>query len=163
MDCRFDVENERFQFRAGAVIIEDGCVLLAKSDFADYYYSVGGAVLLGETAEQAVKREIFEETGLLYEAERLVFVHENFFVDEAVQKGVKFHEVSFYYLMKPLGKKADITKESFCCAGRETMHWVPIDELENLRVFPEFFKGNLKNLNNGIMHFVSDDISDKKE
>lgn len=157
VDCRFDVGNERFQFRAGAVIIEDGCVLLAKCDAAEYYYTVGGAVLLGETAEEAVKREIFEETGLEYEVDRLVFVHENFFVDEAVLKGVNFHEVSFYYLMKPLGK-SDITKESYCSGGREYMHWIPLGELGGLQIFPEFFREGLENLKDGVRHFVTNDI-----
>jgi len=159
-DCRFDRDNQRFQFRAGAVIIEDGCVLLAKCDAADYYYSVGGAVKLGETAEEAVKREVFEETGVEYDVNRLLFVHENFFVDEAVLKGVQFHEVCFYYLMKPQGKK-EINKESYCVCGREHMHWVPIDELNNSEVYPMFFKDKLLNLSKNIEHIVTDELKDK--
>lgn len=37
---------------------------------------------MGETAEQAVIREVYEETGIMYQIERLAFIHENFF-DEA--------------------------------------------------------------------------------
>ena len=159
-DCRFDEGNQRFQFRAGAVIIEDGCVLLAKNDAADYYYSVGGAVKLMETAEEAVKREVLEETGINYEVDRLAFVHENFFVDEAVQKGVYFHEISFYYLMKPQGKK-EIDKESYCFSGREYMHWVPIDKLGDIEVYPVYFKDKLRNLTHNIQHIVTDELKDK--
>lgn len=35
---------------------------------------------MGETAEDAVKREVLEETGVAYEADRLAFIHENFFL-----------------------------------------------------------------------------------
>lgn len=34
---------------------------------------------MGETAEDAVRREVREETGVDYEIERLAVVHENFF------------------------------------------------------------------------------------
>ena len=159
-DCRFNRGNRRFQFRAGAVIIEDGCVLLAKNTLADYYYSVGGGVHMGETAEEAVKREVFEETGINYEVDRLVFVQENFFEDEVVSKGVKFHEVSFFYLMKPVGK-TEILAQSYCCVGKETMHWVPLEELKKYKVFPEFFADELQSLPEGIKHFVTDDFSAK--
>ena len=66
-DIRFYENNNKFQLRVGAVIVEEGCLLLAKNDVADYYYSVGGAVKMGECAEDAVRREVFEETGIHYE------------------------------------------------------------------------------------------------
>ena len=40
------------------------CVLFAGNELEDYYYSIGGGVHMGETAEDAVKREVFEETGV---------------------------------------------------------------------------------------------------
>ena len=38
----------------------------------DYYYSIGGGVHMGESAEEPVKREVLEETGVVY-AERRNF------------------------------------------------------------------------------------------
>lgn len=153
-DCRFDADDTHFHYRVGAIIIEDGCVLLAKTDAADYYYSVGGGVHIGETAEEAVKREVFEETGIHYEIDRLQFVHENFFVDGVVAVGRKIHEISFFFLMKPKGKKEKIT-ESFCCVGKEYMHWIPIDKLKDYKVFPEFYADKLMNLSDNVEHIVS--------
>lgn len=37
----------------------------------DYDYSIGGGVHLGETAEECVCREVFDETGIHYEIQRL--------------------------------------------------------------------------------------------
>ena len=60
-DCGFTKENNWFRYRAAAIIVENDCVLLATNDKVDYYYSVGGGVQMGEKAEDAVAREVFEE------------------------------------------------------------------------------------------------------
>lgn len=149
-DCDFTKENNRFRYRAAAIIIEDGCVLFAGNEKEDYFYSVGGGVHIGETAEEAVKREVFEETGVTYETERLAFIHENFFEEN----GVKWHEVAFYYLMKPRGTRA-LNSDSYTQGVRETMHWLPIDELDKYTAYPTFFKDKLKNIGNGIEHIIT--------
>ena len=64
--------------RAAAIIIENGCVLFAGIENEDYY-SIGSGVHMGESAESAVLQEVFEETGIHYEIERLAVIHENFF------------------------------------------------------------------------------------
>ena len=63
-DCGFTRENNWFRYRAAAIIIENDCVLFAGNEVEDYYYSIGGGVHHGETAEDAVIREVYEETGL---------------------------------------------------------------------------------------------------
>lgn len=160
-DCRFDVEKTRFQFRVSAVIIEEDHALLAKCDKADYYYSVGGAVKMGETAEEAVVREVFEETGIHYEPDRLLFVQENFFKDDVVLQGFAFHEVSLHFLMKPKGQRRKIEKESFCSAGAEHMHWIPIQNLSQIKMFPAFYPEKLLNLPESVEHIITDEIGTK--
>jgi len=73
-DCGFTRQDKWFRYRAAAIIIEDGCVLMVGNERESYYYSVGGGVHMGETAEDAVKREVFEETGVHYEVDRLAFM-----------------------------------------------------------------------------------------
>lgn len=105
-DCGFTKDNKWFRYRAAAIIIEDGCVLFAGNELEDYFYSVGGAVHIGETAEDAVVREVYEETGICYEIDRLAVIHENFFCESSGSlTGLDCHEICFYYLMKPKGSK----------------------------------------------------------
>ncbi len=76
--------------------MENGCVLFAGNELEDYYYSIGGGVHHGETAEDAVKREVLEETGVPYEIDRLAVIHENFFTQSSgTLKGLNCHEISF--------------------------------------------------------------------
>lgn len=97
MDCTFHAENGVFNYRVGAIILDGTRVLMTKSEGCGYYYSVGGRVKLGETAEQAVLREVFEETGVHAEIERLGFVHENFFTsDFGLNCGLRYHELSLF-------------------------------------------------------------------
>ena len=84
--------------RVGAIILKDGKFLLAGNDFNDYLYSVGGRIRFGETAEQAVVREVLEETGVHMEIDRLGFVHENYFMGDVPGTfGKPIYEVCFLY------------------------------------------------------------------
>lgn len=67
-DCGWTNQHQWFRYRAAAIIVEEGMVLFAKTDKEDYYYSVGGAVHLGETAKHACLREVFEETGCIMQS-----------------------------------------------------------------------------------------------
>ncbi|MDF2557691.1 MAG: hydrolase [Bacillales bacterium] len=65
--------------------MENDCVLMASNEDTEYYYSVGGGVHMGETSEDAIIREVYEETGIKYEIDRLAFIHENFFTENNVE------------------------------------------------------------------------------
>ncbi len=150
-DCAFQTGTTRFRYRAGAIIVEDGCVLMAKNDRDPYCYSVGGAVRLGERAEEAAQREAYEETGVRYEVERLQFIHENFFTEG----GTRCHEITLYFLMKPSGIKSFRAAPPTQEAGVERMVWVPLSDYGTIQAYPEFFGENLRNLAPNIEHIVT--------
>lgn len=64
-------------FRIGvyAIIFGEGTVLLAHRRDIDWWNLPGGGMELGETVEEAMCREVREETGLEVEVERLVGVY----------------------------------------------------------------------------------------
>lgn len=156
-DCCFTCKEKWFRYRAGAIIIEDGCVLFAGNAKEDYLYSIGGGVHMGETAQAAVEREVFEETGIKYEVDHLAVIHENFFNENGGSlKGYDCHEISFYFMMKPRGTK-ELKSNSFTQGVREEMHWVPVCDLDKYKAFPSFLKDYLSREHSGIEHIIADE------
>ena len=159
MDCGFCKDKKWFRYRAGAIILEDGQILLAKNDDNDFYYTVGGGVQVGETAKEAVLRETLEETGVQYEIERLIFVHENLYVGQGSMEGLDCHEICFFFLMKHRGTRQicdldGVTNEGF----KEHMVWIPLNELDKYTVYPSFIKDKLQHMKNEIKHIVTVNI-----
>lgn len=162
-NCGFTDENRWFRYRAAAIIVEDGCVLLAGNEKEDFLYSVGGAVHVGETAEEAVRRETLEETGVSYEVDRLAVIHENLFNESSGGlKGLECHEIALYFIMKPRGTKA-LNSNSFTMGVRETMHWIPIEKLDGYKAFPTFLKDYLQSEHAGTAHIVTDERTGAEE
>ena len=56
-----------FSCRAAALIIKDNKLLAVKSTDYPCYYTVGEGIELNETSEDAVVREVYEETGFSLE------------------------------------------------------------------------------------------------
>ena len=155
-DCGFTKENNWFRYRAAAIIVEDGCVLLVGNPSEDYLYSVGGGVHMNEKSEDAVIREVFEECGVRYEIDRLAVIHENFWDGNGTyDKGLSCHEITFYYLMKPRGTR-ELSSNSYTrFADKESMNWIPIGDLDKYKHFPLFLKDYLTGEHSEIMHIVT--------
>lgn len=156
MDCTFRTENGVFNYRVGAIILDGTRVLMTKSEGCGYYYSVGGRVKLGETAEQAVLREVFEETGVHTEIKRLGFVHENFFTsDFGLNCGLRYHELSLFYYIKPF----DYSLIKSCGvndAGQsETLGWIDLKDCGGVKFFPEFFRTELLNPSENVRNIIT--------
>lgn len=156
-DCCFTKDNNWFRYRAAAIIIENDCVLFVGNSRENYYYSVGGGVKMGETAEEAVLREVYEETGIHYEIDRLAVIHENFFNEnEGSLKGLECHEICFYFLMKSRGTQ-ELNSNSYTQGYKEEMHWIPISDLGKYKAFPCFMRDYLNKENLSLEHIITDD------
>lgn len=150
-------ENGLINLRVGAIILKDGKLLMAGNRIRpEYLYSVGGRIKFGETAEEAVIREVFEETGVRMEIDRLGFVHENYFYgDDPSKAGKLVYEISFYFYMK-VPKDFSPVCVSFTEDGHEEfLQW--IDPKAPVRYYPGFFRDEVAHPENGVRHFVTDE------
>lgn len=142
--------------RVGAIIEKNGKILMVTNGTVDYFYSVGGRIRLGESAEDAVRREVLEETGRALEIDRLGFIHEDFFIgDSMARQGKLIHEFAFYFYMKT---PADFepSPAALEAEGRgEHLEWVSPDTEKT--VFPAFFRTELADPSPCVRHIVTDE------
>src|SRR5436189_6147479 len=92
--------RREFLVRACGILVHDQSVLAQEADDGrggKSYALPGGHLEFGESLAECMSREIYEETGLNVEAEKLLYVHENFYS----LKGVTTHEIGSYLLGDP--------------------------------------------------------------
>ena len=124
----------------GAVIICNGKILLEKrkgEPGRGKWAIPGGLVELGESAEQAVIREVKEETNLKVEQPKLIDVVNNITLDE--NDKIKYHFVIVDYFVKLTGGKLEAADDA------AELRWVGFDEVESYdltRSFRDFFQRN---------------------
>lgn len=134
--------------RAGAIIVKKGKLLMVGNERSDYYYSVGGRIKFGETAEEAVIREVEEETGVRMEIDRLGFVHENFFLGDAeTNRGKVIHEISFFFYMKVPDEFEPVCNSFTEDDKKENLYWVDVNTEK--KYYPEFLRQHWKEEEDG--------------
>jgi len=96
------IPREKLVFRpAGyAVIINNDKVLLCSTKSTGKYWFPGGGVDLGEELDDAIKREVREETGIEIEVEKFLTFQEVFFYYEPLDEA--YQNFSFFYLCRPI-------------------------------------------------------------
>ena len=142
--------------RVGAIIMKDGKFLMVGNERADYLYSVGGRIKFGETAGEAVVREVFEETGIRMEIDRLGFIHENYFYgDSPAKMGKLIYEVSYFFYMKTPEDFEPVSSDFTEDNSKEHLVWVSSDDPRT--IYPVFFRSELAHPEMTVKHFVTDE------
>ena len=125
-----------FMYRVGGIAVHDGRLLVERNVKHGYCFVPGGRVEYGESAAEALAREVYEELGEEAEVGRLLLVTDNFFE----QEGRRYQEAALYFLMtfapgsKTLGRSG-----TFEGAEPGTVfQWLPVEDLEQTVLFPEF-------------------------
>lgn len=144
-DIYINTSSGEFKLRAAALIINDNKLLLVNHRDYPGFFTIGGKVGYGETTQETVEREAYEETGIRFKAERLVFVNERIFDGH--------HEIVFFYLMS--GETDKLTDGAHTEKPEEQIHWIAIDELESYDVNPPFLKYELKNMPEEVKHIIA--------
>ena len=142
-DFRTKVGNTVFGVRATALILQNGKLLVTKAK--GKYYTIGGAIQVNESTEEAVVREVKEELGVKAQAGQLAFVVENCFKEE----GIFYHNIEFHYLVDLL-EDAPLTMQED--EKRQPCEWIDIDKLEGINLVPAFLKTALPTWDGQLRH-----------
>lgn len=147
MDVSFKIGNEKFNYRVCAMIISGGKILAMHDERSPYYYLPGGRVAIGETAENAVIREIREELGVTPKIVRPVWLNQAFFTEDV--NNLHYHELCIYFLM-------DITNTDLSSRGKNfttnegdrihTFEWLEFAQLKDEYFYPVFLKKDIFNI-----------------
>ena len=155
-DMTVPCEGGIINIRVGAIIIRNGKILMVGNDRVDYLYSVGGRIKFGETSEEAVVREVFEETGVRMEVDRLGFIHENYFYGDAEYNlGKLVYEISYFYYMKVPEDFEPVCESMTEDDQHEFLRWIDVND--PIKYYPDFFRTELLHPSDGIKHFVKDE------
>ena len=149
----FIVDDVQFNFRAAAVIIDDGYVLLHRASYEPFWALPGGRVEAGELSAVTVARELAEELGPACDAQvgRLLWVVENFYGDA----DAPFHELGMYYFVT-LGAASPYLAKDRAHDGIEgdlpshegeyirlIFQWFLLDAVADLPLYPTFLRERL--------------------
>ena len=142
-DFRTTVGDTVFGVRAAALILQNGKLLVTKDK--GKYYTIGGAIQVNESTEDAVVREVKEELGVRAQAGQLAFVVENRFEED----GVYWHNIEFHYLVDLL-EEAPLTMQED--VKRQPCEWIDLDKLEEFQLVPAFLKTALPDWDGQLRH-----------
>jgi ADP-ribose pyrophosphatase YjhB (NUDIX family) len=151
----FGSGGRTFNFRAAAVIVQDGRVLLHRADYEDFWSMPGGRVEMLEDSRAALRREMLEELGEEIEIGRLLWVGENFF--EFL--GSAYHELGMYFgASLPTGSVLAERAEEWWAEEdngvKICFKWFGMEEAPTLPIVPGFLKEGLGVLPERTEHVV---------
>lgn len=149
MDISFVSGNDKFNYRVCAMIISEGKILAMHDDRSPYYYLPGGRVAMGETAEDAIIREVQEELGVILKIVRPLWLNQAFFSEDV--DNLNYHELCIYFLM-------DIADTDLLTRGKKftsnegsrthNFEWLEFKRLKDEYFYPLFLKKDIFNLPN---------------
>lgn len=144
MDISYVEKGNKFNYRVCAVIISNNKILAMHDERSPYYYLPGGRVQMGETAEQAIIREVEEELNITPDIARPLWLIQNFFTEDVDH--LNYHEICIYFLMDishtgllKKGERFTLTE------GRHiyNFEWLPFERLKDEYFYPLFLKTDI--------------------
>lgn len=147
LDISFPIPGGKFNYRVCAMIIDGDKILAMHDERSPYYYLPGGRVRMGETAEQAVLREVEEELGISPKISRPLWLNQSFFQEDV--DGLQYHELCIYFLMDIAG--TDLLRRGSKFSLQEGRHrhdfeWLAFDRLKDAYFYPLFLKTEIFHL-----------------
>ena len=147
MDISFTSGNEKFNYRVCAMMIADGKILAMRDERSPYYYLPGGRVKMGETAENAVIREVGEELSIAPGIDRPLWLNQAFFTEDVDH--LRYHELCIYFLMDISNTDLLSRGEKFTVKEGQRTHvfeWLEFNRLKDEYFYPLFLKTEIFHL-----------------
>ncbi len=145
-----------FMYRVGGIAIHNGRLLVGRNLRDRYCFVPGGRVEYGETAVEALARELHEELGEALEIGRLVIMSDNVFE----LNGKRYQEVAPYLLVE-LAAESGLLDMDGTFEGNEpeiTLQWIPIDDVEKANLFPPFLRERVRKVPRTPEYIVHSDL-----
>jgi ADP-ribose pyrophosphatase YjhB (NUDIX family) len=129
-----EIPVDKFFFRPSvyALITDGDKIITMKNKGNGKLWFPGGGVELGEKIEDALKREVKEETGLNIKVGKMVFYKENFFYYQPLDEA--YHAFLFFFVCEVVGSKELILDKDVDDLESQKPRWRKINfiEKENL-------------------------------
>lgn len=136
------------KLRAEVMIVnEDRSKVLVQCDLSETFYRFpGGSIQFGETATEAIMRELMEEYDLKLDVQELAVVNEHIFEwnNEKGHHCTLLHWGTVEEIITNEIRHKDII-----------LIWKSLDELKEKRTYPEGIVSYLEENNRNIVHFIS--------
>ena len=133
-----------FMYRAGAIAVHEGRLLVEKNLKFGFCFVPGGRVEYGDNAVDTLVREMREELGEEARVGRLVVVADNLFELD----GGRYQEVGLYFLIE-FEAGSQVLRRQGQFAGNEpgeTFQWIGLDELEQANLLPVFLRERVRSI-----------------
>ena len=145
-----------FMYRVGGIAVQNGRLLVEHNVKHGLCFVPGGRVEYGESAVQALSRELDEELGGGIQIGRLVIVADNLFKLD----GIRYQEVCMYFLMKFPPGHSIVGQEGIFEAEEPNLvyQWLPLDNLEEAELFPRFLRKLVRDIPHTPKYVIQSDI-----
>lgn len=131
--------GHKVRVRVCGLLVQDDSLLMVHLDAPtrpEPFWSVpGGGLIHGERVEDALRREMAEETGISVNPGSL------FYVSEFIQH--PFHAVELYFLCNFESGMAGLGNDPEFGEGKQIIKdvaFIPLDQLSSTEIFPEFIR-----------------------
>ena len=131
-----------FMYRVGGIAVHNERLLVEHDAEHRFCFVPGGRVEYGESAMQALTREVREELGEEATIGRLLLVTDNMFELD----GIRYQELALYFLIE-FAPGSPVIDRDGPFEGNEpgtVFEWIPLEAVEQANLFPAFLQPRVK-------------------